>query len=162
VGDQTYSGESYSDHIPPSNPDIEYESKNPESSCIEDMDFAELPLWLVLLMCVVPIAGIFFIIRSIRESFEDFYWMSHGLVAKATFVRMEETDIRMNKRKQVSVVYQFTTEDGETIFMNFLKNKSKKKTKPRMELVMYDPRWPEKAKMLWYPVRQYLKSIGEL
>ncbi len=149
-GGRIYEGVSYSaeaDLRPGDTVRIEYAVSNPESSRIQGLRQAPIPM-LALFILVLPLAGLGMVVYSLMEGVKAVQLLRGGRIAPATLVSSEGTNLTVNNRPVIRLTFEFTDQDGG------LHEVVTRSTSPHLlqdqaeELVLYDPREPRYAAML--------------
>jgi hypothetical protein len=90
---------------------IEFPADNPDRSRIQGGGSGALPMW-CLAVGIAPLIGLVFMTFGLRDGRRTAGLMANGETAVGTFVRKEETNVRINKRRVYRYFYEFPAADG--------------------------------------------------
>lgn len=128
--------------------EVEYESKNLGNARIIGMRFAPFSAWIGLILGIFPTIGLVFLAFAITKGLKNIYLVTNGVLTKGKVVGKEATNTKINGRTLFRMVFEFKTQNGHTIASKCTTTEPEKVLDEAEEMLLYDPRIPEKAVLL--------------
>jgi hypothetical protein len=150
TGHTTLQGSSYSSDFADSynSIEVEYESKNPQNARIVGMRSAPFSAWIGLLLGISPLIGLAFLAFAVSRGFKNIYLVTNGMLTKGKVLGKEATNTKINGRTLFRMIFEFKTQNGHTAQAKCTTTEPEKVLDEAEELLVYDPRQPEKAVLL--------------
>jgi hypothetical protein len=125
---------------------IEYAADNPAASRIEGMrhDTQGFPVFVV----IFPLAGFVCIVAGAVRARKDYHLLVNGEVGVGKLKSKKRTNVFVNRRQVVNLVFQFTAKNGKSYFVSTKTNQPGKLQDQEYEGLLYDPRRPSRAVMV--------------
>jgi hypothetical protein len=139
---------------------IEYPAGNPERSRIQGGGNAPMPIW-CLFVGIFPLIGLAFLTFGLRDGRRTARLMANGESAVGTFVRKEETNVRINKRNVYRYIYEFPAADGN-VYEATASTHNTELLAANEQPLLYDPANAANATLVAHlPYRPEVDGVGQ-
>ncbi len=128
--------------------EVEYESTNPQNARIIGMRSAPFSAWIGLFIGIFPTIGLVFLAFAITKGLKNIYLVTNGILTKGKVVGKEATNTKINGRTLFRMFFEFKTQNGHTITSKCTTTEPENVLDEAEEMLLYDPRTPEKAVLL--------------
>jgi hypothetical protein len=140
---------------------VEYDPANPSKSRIEGMRRGQFSP-AVLFVVIFPLVGLAILIPSTIWGRRRNHLLENGIFTTGKLLGRRPTNMTVNKRPVIELVFEFTTRDGRRCEATARTTNPQKLEDEAQEPLLYDPENPEKACLLdEAPARPKVEMNGQ-
>jgi hypothetical protein len=137
---------------------VVYSYTRPEIAKIEGMYYKPAPFFLLILMLIPVLIGIILLLSQIPNYIKTLRLIREGEIGEALFISMTHTNVKINNRRVMKLLFRYKTKAGEHEF-TYKTNHPEPYRNPQLKHpILYDPENPKRAIL----IRELPKSIRNI
>jgi hypothetical protein len=125
-----------------------YSALHPEIAKIEGMDYKPAPFFLLIIMLIPFIAGLILLLFQIPDYLKTLHLIRKGVRGEAFFISMNRTNVKINGRRVMRLLFRYHTKKGEHEFYYKTNHPEPYRTSQIKFPILYDPEIPGSALLI--------------
>lgn len=136
-----------------------YSDEHPEVAKIEGMDYKPAPFFILILMMIPLLIGLILLLSQIPNYKKTLRLIREGVIGEAIFISMTSTNIKINDKRVMKLLFRFKTITGEYEFTYKTNHPEAFRTSGIKHPILYDPENPNCAILVQALPRKIRDSI---
>lgn len=116
-----------------------YSEIHPEIAKIEGMDYKPAPFFLLIIMLIPLMVGLILLLIQVPDYLKTLRLVRQGIKGEALFISMNRTNVKINGRRVMKLLFRYKTKTGEHEFYYKTNHPEPYRTTQIKFPILYDP-----------------------
>lgn len=142
---------------------VVYSDTYPEIAIMEGMYYKPVPFFIFILMIIPLLLGLILLLIQIPNYKKTLRLIREGVVGEALFISMTHTNIKINNKRVMKLLFRFKTKSGEHEFTHNTNNPEPYFNHQLNHPILYDPENPKSViliRTLPHTIRKLILGQG--